>query len=127
YTAEQDVHRKLHVGVRAKRLNSQMSKQQILELYLNTVYFGNGAYGIEAAAERYYGVKVGQLTAGQAALLAGLIRNPVFYDPFRFPDLARLRRDRVVDRMHELHDLTTEEADTIKAEALPAKPAALAS
>src|SRR5207302_11379 len=65
---KQDVHRKLKEAVLSMRLESQMSKQQILERYLNTVYFGNGAYGIEAAAEKYYGVKVGQLTTAQGAL-----------------------------------------------------------
>src|SRR5207302_2139624 len=99
-TPKQDVHRKIKEAVLSLRLESQMSKNQILERYLNTVYFGNGAYGLEAAAEKYYGVKVGQLTTAQGTLLAGLIRNPVFYDPFRFPDAARNRRDEVADRMH---------------------------
>jgi len=120
---KRDVHRKLKEAVLSMRLESQMSKDQILERYLNTVYFGNGAYGIEAAAERYYGVKVGQLTAPQAALIAGMIRNPVFYDPFRFPDSARTRRAEVADRMRELRDLSQAQADQIKAEPLPTKPA----
>src|SRR3954454_4380453 len=117
---KRDVHRKLKEAVLSVRLESQMSKDQILERYLNTVYFGNGSYGIEAAAERYYGVKVGQLTIPQAAMLAGLIRNPVFYDPFRFPDVAKTRRAEVADRMAQLHDISPDEATSIKDEALPA-------
>jgi penicillin-binding protein 1A len=124
---KQDVHRKLKEAVLSMRLESQMSKAQILQRYLNTVYFGNGAYGIEAAAERYYGVKVGQLTVPQGALLAGLIRNPVFYDPFRFPETATTRRAEVADRMQQLGDLPATEAERIKAEPLPAKPADQAS
>jgi penicillin-binding protein 1A len=119
---KQDVHRKLKEAVLSMRLESQMSKQQILERYLNTVYFGNGAYGIEAAAEKYYGVKVGQLTTAQGTLLAGLIRNPVYYDPFRYPDVAKTRRAEVADRMAQLHDISPEEATAIKDEPLPAKP-----
>jgi len=118
---KQDVHRKLKEAVLSMRLESQMSKRQILERYLNTVYFGNGAYGIEAAAEKYYGIKVGQLTTAQGALLAGLIRNPVYYDPFRYPDVATTRRAEVADRMAQLHDISPEEAKSIEQEPLPAK------
>jgi len=121
-TPKQDVHRKLKEAVLSMRLESQMTKDQILERYLNTVYFGNGAYGIEAAAENYYGVKVGQLTVAQGALLAGLIQNPVYYDPFRFPDVAKKRRAEVADRMAQLHHISTDEAKQIEAEPLPAAP-----
>ena len=119
---KQDVHRKLKEAVLAVRLESQMSKNAILERYLNTVYFGNGAYGIEAASEIYFGVKVGQLTPGQGALIAGLIQNPVYYDPFRFPDVARTRRAEVADRMAQLHDISADEAKAINNEPLPPKP-----
>jgi penicillin-binding protein 1A len=108
--------------VLSMRLESQMSKREILERYLNTVYFGNGSYGLEAAAEKYYGVKAGQLTTEQGALLAGLIRNPVFYDPFRYPEVAKTRRAEVADRMQQLHDIRPDEAERIKAEPLPTKP-----
>jgi penicillin-binding protein 1A len=85
------------------------------------VYFGNQAYGVQAAARRYFDVDVGQLTKGQAALLAGIIRNPVGYDPFVYPEAARARRNLVVDRMLRLGDLTSAEADAIRAEPLPVK------
>ncbi|MBV9410379.1 MAG: PBP1A family penicillin-binding protein [Acidimicrobiia bacterium] len=119
---KQDVHRKLKEAVLSMRLESQMSKDQILERYLNTVYFGNGAYGIEAAAENYYGVKVGQLTTAQGALLAGLIQNPVYYDPFRYPETAKTRRAEVADRMAQLHHISNAEATQIKDTPLPAAP-----
>src|SRR5947208_3495508 len=119
---KQDVHRKLKEAVLSMRLESQMSKKEILERYLNTVYFGNGAYGIEAAAEKYFGVKVAQLTPPQGALLAGLIRNPVYYDPFRYPDVAKNRRAEVADRMAQLHDIPADDAENIKKEPLPAEP-----
>ena len=86
---KKDVHRKLKEAALSYRLEDQMTKNEILERYLNTVYFGNQAYGVQAAARRYYNVDVGQLTKGQAALLAGIIRNPVGYDPFAFPEAAR--------------------------------------
>jgi penicillin-binding protein 1A len=117
---KQDVHRKLKEAVLSMRLESQMSKNQILERYLNTVYFGNGAYGIEAAAENYYGEKVGELTTAQGALLAGLIQNPVYYDPFRFPEVAKTRRAEVADRMAQLHHISSDEATQIKDTPLPA-------
>jgi len=120
---KQDLHRKLKEAVLAIRLEQKMSKHEILERYLNTVYFGNGAYGVEAAAERYYGVKVGQLTMGQATMLAGLIRNPVGYDPFRFPDQAKARRSEVVRRMRQLGDLAPDTAAGIEGEPLPTKAA----
>ena len=98
-TPKQDLRRKLEEAVLAIRLEDQMTKDQILERYLNTVYFGNGAYGVQAAAEMYFGVDAEDLDQGQAALLAGLIRNPIGYDPFTAPELAQERRDLVVDRL----------------------------
>src|SRR5437764_2397696 len=121
--SKRDASRKVKEAALAVRLEHKLSKGQILERYLNTVYFGNGAYGVQAAAERYYGAKVGALTTGQAALLAGLIRNPVFYDPFHYAKAATDRRAEVVDRMHQLGDLSAAEAASIKQEPLPAKPA----
>ncbi len=82
---KQDVNRKLQEASLAIRLERQMSKDEILERYLNTVYFGNSAYGLQAAAERYYQTDVDKLTLGQAILLAGLIRNPVYADPLQQP------------------------------------------
>ena len=84
--------RKVPEAALAIRLERQLSKEEILEAYLNTVYFGGGTYGVRAAAEVYFGVEPSQLSWGQSALLASLISNPVQYDPTRFPDVARERR-----------------------------------
>ena len=120
-TNERTVSRKVKEAVLAVRLENELSKQQILERYLNTVYFGNGAYGIQTAAEVYFGVPVKQLTRIQGALLAGLINNPDGEDPFRFPERAKARRDFVLDRMVANGHLTRTEADAAKQVPMPAK------
>ena len=118
-TSKQDVSRKLQEAALAIRLEDQMTKDEIFERYLNTVYFGNHSYGIQAAAERYYRTDVDKLTVGQAVLLAGLIRNPVYADPYGNPEAAKERRDVIVDRMVILGDLTPIQADYVKAEPMP--------
>ena len=123
-TPEKDLERKIKEAVLAVRLEDRLSKDEILERYLNTVYFGAGAYGLQAAAETYYGVDVGDLTPGQAAFLAGVIRNPVGYDPTLGPEnaeKARLRRDYALDRMVQLGHLPQEQADSFKQEPVPDK------
>ncbi len=98
-TPEKTVDRKVREALLAWRLEDHNTKKQILERYLNTVYFGNGAYGVQAAAEVYFGKKASQLDEGDAVLLAGLIRNPVGYDPIKYPAAAKARRKVVVDRL----------------------------
>ncbi|MEY2426929.1 MAG: hypothetical protein QOI61_2501 [Actinomycetota bacterium] len=98
-TPEKTVDRKVREALLAWRVEDHNTKNQILERYLNTVYFGNGAYGVQAAAEVYFGKKASQLDIGDSVLLAGLIRNPVGYDPIRFPDKAKQRRRVVVERL----------------------------
>ncbi|MCU1451692.1 MAG: penicillin-binding protein family, partial [Acidimicrobiales bacterium] len=83
--------------------------------YLNTIYFGNGAYGVEAAAQTYFGEPASQLTLPQAALLAGLIRSPNNYDPYDHPDAAAVRRTAVLDKLSSLHWVTAAQAETAKA------------
>ena len=100
-TSEQTLDRKVQEIVLAQRLEQQMSKEEILDRYLNTVYFGNHAYGVQAAAETYFGVGVQQLDVGQAAMLAGIIRNPIQYNPVRYPERAAQRRDVALGRMHD--------------------------
>jgi membrane peptidoglycan carboxypeptidase len=116
---KQDLNRKLQEASLAIRLERQMSKDEILERYLNTVYFGNSAYGLQAAAERYYQTDVDKLTLGQGILLAGLIRNPVYADPYNNPEEARGRRDVIIDRMARLGHVTPEQVVELKAEPLP--------
>jgi penicillin-binding protein 1A len=116
---KQNLNRKLQEASLAIRLERQMSKEEILERYLNTVYFGNSAYGLQAAAERYYQTDVDKLTLGQGILLAGLIRNPVYADPYNNPEDARGRRDVIIDRMAQLGHVTPEQVVELKAEPLP--------
>ena len=117
-----DLSRKVQEAALAIRLEEQMSKREILERYLNTVYLGNGVYGLEAAAEKYFGTTASQLTLGQGVLLASLIRNPVGGDPFTAPEEAKSRRALVVDHMLELGHVTREQAEAIKGEPLPTPP-----
>ena len=83
----------------ALMLEKTKTKDQILERYLNTIFFGNNAYGLAAAAETYFGEKVEDLTLVQGAFLAGLIRSPSGYDPFRKPERARARFEQVLSRL----------------------------
>jgi penicillin-binding protein 1A len=120
-TPDRQVGRKVKEAVLAWRIEQHMSKPKILEQYLNTVYFGNSAYGVQAAAETYFDKNASDLTVADSAFLAGMIRNPVGYDPIAFPDAARTRRNEAVDRMVAEHDVTPQEAAAIKTIALPSK------
>jgi penicillin-binding protein 1A len=114
--------RKLEEASLALQLESQWTKDQILERYLNTVYFGGGAYGAGAAARRWFGVDVGDLTLPQAALLAGMLRAPSRDDPDRAPEAARARRDLVLGLMAAQGMVTPEEADRAAATPLAVRP-----
>ncbi len=96
---ERVLNRKVKEAALAIRLENQMSKDQILEAYLNTVYFGSGAYGVQAAAETYWGKNVGDLNWAEGAMLAAVISNPIAYDPTLHPEAAKERRDIALDRM----------------------------
>jgi penicillin-binding protein 1A len=87
----QTVDRKAREAVLARRLEELMTKDEILERYLNTVYLGNGAYGVQAGAETYFGKGVAQIDVGQSAFLAGMIANPSEFDPVRAPDASKAR------------------------------------
>ncbi len=99
---EETLSRKIKEAYLAWQLEQKLTKDQILTKYLNTVYFGNGAYGIQAAAETYFRRPAAQLTLPQAALLAGLIRAPNDYDPVSHPNIAERRRDQVLRSMEDL-------------------------
>ena len=101
--------RKIREMIVAARLERILTKPQILGLYLNGIYLGRGAYGIEMAAQSYFGVSVGQLTLPQAALLAGMPKGPNFYSPDKYPERARERRAYVLARLKEEGAIT--EAD----------------
>lgn len=112
---ERTLWRKMKEAIVAIKIERQRSKDEILEAYLNTIYFGRGAYGVEAAARTYFGVAARSLELGQAALLAGIIRAPEAYDPVRAPERAVARRNAVLDAMAGLGFVSDAEAARAKA------------
>jgi len=106
--------RKIKEAVMALRLEQQHSKKEILEAYLNTIYFGHGAYGVEAAAEKFFGKKASELTVAEGALLAGVTKAPFDFSPYRNPDKAFRRQVIVIDQMARLGYITKEEAEQAK-------------
>lgn len=117
-TSERTWQRKFTEIHMAYHLEKKIGKNRILETYLNSVYFGNGAYGIEAAAKVYFGKSAKHLTIGESALLAGLIRSPSSTDPFRQPQNARERRNIVLSQMETLGWLPNELSARLKEEPL---------
>jgi penicillin-binding protein 1A len=98
----------------AVMLDRQYSKDAILERYLNTVFFGNNSYGLQAAAETYFGKTADQLSFIEAAFLAGLVRSPSGYDPINNPERSRARFGQVLDRLADDGHVTQAEADALK-------------
>ena len=103
------VKRKLTEIKRALTIEKNMSKERILELYLNTVYLSHGCYGIKTAAEKYFSHEVCELTLEEAATLAGIIQYPSHYDPISNPENCRERRNTVLLRMYELEMISEAE------------------
>lgn len=116
-TPERNLQRKIKEAVLAVQLERQYSKRTILERYLNLIYFGNGAYGVQAAAQTYFGRDARDLDLPQSAMLAGIIRAPGDYDPYERPEAALARRNEVLTRMAEL-----ERADRAEVTAALATP-----
>ena len=102
--------RKLREAAMAVKLERKLSKNQILERYLNTIYFGRGAYGVQVAAKEYFGKEVGQIDLAEAAYLAALIRGPESTDARRNEDRARTRRSSVLNAMVSVGSITAEQA-----------------
>jgi len=94
-------------------VEKKYSKNWILERYLNIAYFGDGTYGVQSAARHYFGVDAKKLSLRQAATLAGLVKNPVGYDPTTYPDAARDRRNVVIERMAQLEIIAQSTADRV--------------
>jgi membrane peptidoglycan carboxypeptidase len=121
--SEISIDRKVKEMGYALALEEEMTKQEILTNYLNTVYFGNGAYGIGAAAQVYYGKVPADLTVAESAMLVGLIQSPSNYDPINgSSEAALVRRDHVINRMVDVGFLTGAEGDEAKAEGLNLNP-----
>ena len=110
-TPNQNIRRKAQELILAVWLEHKFSKKQILALYLNRVYFGEGAYGIEAAAQRYFNKPAAQLTLGESALLAGLMKGPSRYSPVSATDRAARRASVVLNTMVKTHAITPEQRD----------------
>jgi penicillin-binding protein 1A len=108
--------RKVKEALLALRIERTLTKQRILELYLNAIYLGQGSYGVAAAAQAYFNKPLDQLTIAQAAMLAALPKSPTNYNPFHDPDAALARRNWVIDRMVETGAITSAQGDTAKAE-----------
>src|SRR6059036_1237616 len=100
-TPDKSLERKMKEAALALELERRYSKDRILEMYLNQVYFGNGAYGVEAASRTYFGKSVTELSVKEAALVAGLPRAPTTYSPFEHSEAAKRRREVVLRRMVE--------------------------
>ena len=110
-TDQQTISRKVQEALLAMEINRYYTKDEILERYLNMIYLGSGAYGVDAAAHTYFGRSVDKLTIGQAALLAGLVAAPSDYSPYVNRDLARERQRHVLDRMAQSGYITQTQAD----------------
>jgi penicillin-binding protein 1A len=109
-TPKKSYERKLKEMILAMRLERQLSKDQILYLYLNNIYLGSGAYGVAAAAQEYFGKNVETLTLAEAALLAGLPQAPSRYSPFKHWPRAKARQRYVLERMAAVHFVSSDEA-----------------
>ncbi len=118
-TRERTMARKIREALLAIQLERNYSKSEILQFYLNQVYFGEGAYGVKAAAHVYFGKDIQDLTLPECALIAGLIRSPRGYSPFVHPNRAKLRRSVVLDRMRSLGLITPQQAAEAEATPLP--------
>ncbi|MCZ2803818.1 transglycosylase domain-containing protein [Modestobacter sp. VKM Ac-2983] len=118
---EESVGRKLKEARLALALEEEYSKDEILTRYLNIAYFGQGAYGIQSAAQKYFSVNAADLTLPQASVLAGLVQSPKF-DPIAYPAEATARRDQVLNRMHQLEHITDQELADVSAAPIPLAP-----
>ena len=117
FTQEKRVERKIAEVFAAFALEGAYSKEEIFELYINSIYFGNGFYGIRSASEGYFGKEPSELSDAEAVMLAGLPNAPSVYTPSENPDLALRRSSVVLRRMVECGRLTQAEADRIRLEA----------
>jgi penicillin-binding protein 1A len=119
---DRSVQRKLKEVAYAVALEKRFSKKEILDRYVNQVYFGSGAYGLQAASEEFFDTNVVKISPDQAALLAALISSPSTYNPRANPELARQQRDLVLNSMVEVGYLTPEEGEEYQAKKLEIAP-----
>ncbi len=116
------VSRKLLEAMVALRIERELTKDQILELYVNRIYFGSGCYGVETASQSYFGKSAAKLDLSESALLAGLIRSPNRFSPLKNPQGAAVQRDTVLDRMCDLKEITAGQSQQAKHEKINSHP-----
>jgi penicillin-binding protein 1A len=114
--------RKILEAMVALRIEKDFTKQQILELYINRIYFGAGCYGVQTASLAYFGKDAAKLNLSEAAILAGLIRSPNRFSPLRNPEGAAIQRDTVLDRLVELKKISVAQAQEAKATKVTSHP-----
>ena len=120
---EISIERKIREAELATEMEKQYSKDEILLMYLNTINYGDGCYGIEAAAQNYFQVSAADLTLTQAATLVGIPQSPTYLNPKAYPEACLERRNTVLDRMLTAGDISQEEHDAAQAEDLNLNPA----
>ncbi len=120
---ERVITRKIREAVLTLQLETRFTKEEILTMYLNQIYFGHGAYGVEAASQMYFGKPTKELDLSESALLAGILRVPESLSPYRHPDLAVKRRNLVLEKMASLGYISSQQA--AEASKVPLKIATL--
>ncbi len=115
---EYSIDRKVREAVLSFRIEQAYTKEHIMELYLNQAYFGYASYGIASAAMNYFNKSLDELTIGEAAYLAGILKGPSNYNPVRYPDAARDRRDYVIGRMQDDGYITRDEEKAAREEVI---------
>ena len=113
-----NLHRKLIEAAMAFRIETELTKEEILEAYMNRIYFGSGTYGIEAASQTYFGKPASRLTLAEAATLAGLIRSPNRFSPLNNPEGSVRERNTVLKRMHDIGLITLAQKNESSSEPL---------
>src|SRR2546423_9765789 len=117
-----NISRKLLEAMVAFRIEHEFSKKQILELYVNRIYFGAGCYGVETASQAYFGKNASKLNLPEAALIAGLIRSPNRFSPLKNPEGAAIERNAVLDRMVDVKKISAADAAQAKLAKVNAHP-----
>jgi penicillin-binding protein 1A len=121
-TSEKSFARKIREAVLAYRIDNYLSKEEILQIYLNNIFLGHGAYGVEAASQEYFSKHVENLNLAEAAVLAGIPKAPSRYDPYVNPQRAKERQAYVLKRMAEVGFISQAEADAALAQPIKLKP-----
>lgn len=119
---EKTLKRKLQEWKLTRELERRYSKEEILEKYLNSIYFGHNCFGLYTASEFYFGKTPNELSIGEAAILAGLVKSPNYYSPFKNPNKCQNRKNSVLNAMFENGSITKDEKEKAQAQTLPASP-----